>query len=447
MRKVITYGVFDRFHEGHKRLLERAKALGDYLIVGVATDRYAYGRGKYSIEESAADRIRHVQDFPCVDQVVLQDHDGQIAEDIAKYGVDTFAIGSDWYGRYDYLASECNVVYLERTPGYPVPVTAGGKDAKVRIGLIGCGRIANRFMRELGYIRDIRPYAMYHPSPDTSETARAFLGRYTSVIKARTLEKLFDLTDAVYIASPHETHFAYAKAALLAGKHVLCEKPMTLKKAHAEELFRLAEEKGLVLMEAIKTAYCPGFLDLIALAKSRVVGEIYDVESCFTRLTPKNLREWTDLESGGSLTEFASYTLLPALKLFGTEDLQWRFESTENENGIDVFTKVILRSGSRTASAKNGLGVKSLGKLIISGTEGYIEAEAPWWKTTDFSIHYEDPSVVKTVSNEYAGEGLRYEIGDFLYRIRGHKDRDYKLLPEESIKMAEILEDFLKGRA
>ena len=55
--------------------------------------------------------------------------------------------------------------------------------------------------------------------------------------------------------------------------------------------------------------------------------------------------------------------------------------------------------------------------------------------------------MVKTVSNEYAGEGLRYEIGDFLYRIRGHEDRNYKLLPEESIKMAEILEDFLKGRA
>lgn len=446
MRKIITYGVFDLFHEGHKRLLERAKALGDYLIVGVTTDQYAYYRGKYCLVDSVETRLKNVRGCPYVDEVILEDHDGQKVEDIEKYGIDVFAIGDDWYGKFDYLSSFCQVVYLERTPGISSSLLREGRYTQLRMGLIGCGRIADRFMQEVGYLRDIQMVALYHPSPDSSETVNTFLGKHTSVAKVRTLEKLFDLVDALYIASPHATHYEYAKAALLAGRHVLCEKPMVLSRAQAEELFQIAEEKNCVLMEAIKTAYCPGFLNLISLAKSGVIGEIYDVESCFTKLTPKNYREWKDISSGGSLTELGSYTLLPVIKLLGTRDLSWRFDSVTDENGIDSYTKVFFRSGTRMGTAKSGLGVKSMGELIVSGSKGFILADAPWWKTTTFSIHHEDASDVRYVSNTFAGEGLRYEIGDFLYRVRGYEGRSYKLLPAESIKMAEIMEDFLKRR-
>lgn len=446
MRKVITYGVFDLFHEGHKRLLERAKALGDYLIVGVTTDQYAYHRGKLCLVDPIETRLKNVQSCPYVDEVILEDHDGQKVEDIEKYGIDIFAIGDDWYGKFDYLTHVCNVTYLERTPGISSSMLREGRYPQLRMGLIGCGRIAERFMREVGFIRDIQMIALYHPAPDSSETVGAFLGRYTSVAKVRTLEKLFDMVDAVYIASPHATHYEYAKAALLAGKHVLCEKPMVLSKAQAEELFQIAEQKDCVLMEAVKTAYCPGFLHLISLAKSGVIGEIYDVESCFTRLTPKNCREWKDMTCGGSFTELGSYTLLPAIKLLGTQDLRWHFASVTDENGIDSYTKVFLRCGTKMATGKTGLGVKSMGELIISGSKGFILADAPWWKTSTFSIHYEDASDVRYMADAFVGDGLRYEIGDFLYRVRGYEGRDYKLLPAESIKMAEIMEDFLKKR-
>ena len=90
MKKVITYGVFDLFHEGHKRLLERAKALGDYLIVGVTTEQYAYHRGKYCVVDPIEKRVANVRNLACVDEVIIEDHDGQKVEDIEKYGIAVF---------------------------------------------------------------------------------------------------------------------------------------------------------------------------------------------------------------------------------------------------------------------------------------------------------------------------------------------------------------------
>ena len=446
MKKVITYGVFDLFHEGHKRLLERAKALGDYLIVGVTTEQYAYHRGKYCVVDSIEQRIANVRSLACVDEVVIEDHDGQKVEDIEKYGIAVFTIGDDWYGKFDYLQSFCKVVYLKRTPGISSSSLRGIGNSPLYLGLIGCGRIARRFMQEVGYIRDIQPVALYHPEPDRSLTLRNFLEEHTSVAKARTLEKLFDLVDAVYVATPHATHYEYAKAALLAGKHVLCEKPLTLSGSQAQELFQLAEKSGLVLMEGIKTAYCPGFLNLLSLARSGIIGEVYDVESCFTRLTAPPCREWDDPVCAGSFTEFGSYTLLPIVKLLGTKGMKWHFQSVLDKNRVDSYTKVLVSCGDKMAAAKTGLGVKSAGELTVNGTNGYIRVLAPWWKTKIFEVHRENPHDIQVFSNDFLGEGLRYELGDFLYRVRGHAGRDYRLRPEESVLMAAIMEDFLRWR-
>ena len=446
MKTVITYGVFDLFHEGHARLLERAKALGDKLIVGVTTDQYAYQRGKLCTVDPMEKRMENVRACPFVDQVIIEDHDGQKVEDIQSYQADIFAIGDDWLGKFDYLENLCEVVYLKRTPNVSSSLLRYRKYPFLRMGLIGCGRIAERFLKEVGYVREIQVTNVYHPRPDSSATLQRFQSAHPSIVKVRTLDKLFDQTDAVYIASPHETHYAYAKAALEAGRHVLCEKPMALSRAEAEELFALAKEKGLVLMEAIKTAYCPGFVRLCSLAKSGLIGEIVEVSSCFTRLTPLGGREWNDHAYGGSFTELGSYVMLPIVKLLGTKDLRYEFHSVLNENGLDRFTKLDVYHGNQLATGRCGLGVKSEGELVISGTKGYIVTEAPWWKTSYFEIRYEDPNRRKRFSFDFDGDGLRYEIADFMYRVQGHPGREFKLTPEESICMAEIFEKFWKQR-
>lgn len=117
MIKVITYGTYDLFHYGHQRLLERAKALGDYLIVGVTTDDFDKKRGKINVHQSLMGRIESVRATGLADEIIVEEYEGQKIDDIRGYGVDIFTVGSDWVGHFDYLKEFCDVVYLPHTEG------------------------------------------------------------------------------------------------------------------------------------------------------------------------------------------------------------------------------------------------------------------------------------------------------------------------------------------
>lgn len=443
MKKVITYGSFDLFHEGHYQLLQRAKALGDYLIVGVTTEQYDESRGKLNIVDSLGERIENVRRSGFADEIIVEDHIGQKVEDVQKYGVDIFAIGSDWTGFFDYLKDFCEVVYLDRTKNISSTIIRERNHPIIRIGIIGTGRIAERFVPEAKYVSGIIINSAYNPN---NSSARDFADKFGLDYYKEDIEKFLNNVDAVYIASPHETHYDYAKLALERGKHVLCEKPLAFSKKQAEELFALAHARDCVLLEAIKTAYCPGFAQLIGIAKSGAIGRIRDVEACFTRLTPDHLREKTDVKYGGSFTEFGSHTLLPIFKLLGTNYNDVRFESILADNGIDIYTKAFFTYKDGLALSKSGVGVKSEGQLVISGTQGYILVESPWWLTSSFEVRYEDPTKRDKYYTKFLGEGLRYEISNFAFMIHGHDRRSFKFTEEESIAMAGVMEKFMEKR-
>ena len=117
MVKVITYGTFDLLHIGHIRLLERAKTLGDYLIVGVTADDFDKARGKLNVQQNLMERVEAVRATGIADEIIVEEYEGQKIEDIQKYDVDIFTVGSDWYGKFDYLKDEgVEVIYLPRTP-------------------------------------------------------------------------------------------------------------------------------------------------------------------------------------------------------------------------------------------------------------------------------------------------------------------------------------------
>ena len=123
MVKVITYGTYDLLHYGHIRLLQRAKALGDYLIVGVTADNFDRARGKINVQQSLIERIEAVRATGIADEIIVEEYEGQKIDDVKRYGVDIFTVGSDWRGKFDYLLEFCKVVYLERTEGVSSSIT------------------------------------------------------------------------------------------------------------------------------------------------------------------------------------------------------------------------------------------------------------------------------------------------------------------------------------
>ena len=444
MKTVITYGVFDLFHEGHVNLLRRAKELGDRLIVGVTSSQFTRQRGKLLLADDLDTRMKNVRNCPYVDEVILEDHYGQKIEDVQKYNVDIFVAGDDWTGNFDFLKKWCEVIYLPRTPGISSSSLREAPYPQIKFGIIGSGRVVHKFMHEIGFVKGgLHAARIYNPH---QESAKRFAEQYPGLETSPSPEKMFSEVDAVYIASPHETHYEYAKGALLSGQHVLCEKPSALKKGEVSDLFETANNNHVIFMDAIKTAYAPGFIHLLSILQSGFIGEIHDIDCSFTKLVPHHLREWTDHTYGGAFTELASYTLLPILKLIGAENLQIRFESLLNENGVDIYTKTYVTGNGIMSCSKCGIGVKTEGELIIAGTTGYIKVRAPWWQTSCFEIHHEDPGQIEYYNDDFKGFGFRYEIAEFVQRIQGWHESDYNFTRKESEMMADLHDRFLQYR-
>ena len=441
MTKVITYGTFDLLHYGHRNLLRRAKALGDYLIVGVTSENYDRYRGKLNVQQTLMERIENVKALGLADEIVVEEYEGQKIDDITRMGVDVFAIGSDWVGRFDYLGEYCKVVYLERTKGISSTELRDRQHPLIRLGVVGSGRIAGRFIPESKFVSGVTVEGVYNPHADSAE---GFAQKHELAFSTSDYGDFLSRVNAVYIASPHETHYGYAERALQAGKHVLCEKPMVFSGEEAKRLFDLAREKGLILMEAIKTAYCPGFQRLVSCAKSGKIGRIVSVDAAFTKLVPPHMRPLRDKETGGSLTELATYPLLAVLKLLGYQYEEIKFYSFFGQkDGVDLFTQIHMRYPGAVGTAKVGLGVKSEGSLVISGTRGYIYVPAPWWKTEYFELRFEDTSEVEKNFYKFSGDGLRYELTEFLTRIVERQ-------PDESanrisMELAGIMEKYRSG--
>lgn len=400
MKKVITYGTYDLLHYGHIRLLERAKALGDYLIVGVTADDFDKTRGKINVQQSLMERVEAVRSTGIADEIIIEEYEGQKIDDIKKYDVDIFTVGSDWKGKFDYLKEYCEVVYLDRTEGVSSSEIRSEK-REIKLGLIGDSTFLNKVYDESKYVNGVT----------VTSLRTSNLEIMSDELKRFSTNDLFEESDAIYVRSLPNLHYQQIKEALLNGKHVLCESPITLNANQTKELFNLAKDKNLILMEAIKTAYATAFSRLILLIKGGKIGDIVSVDATCTSL---NKTDWP------GLFEWAPTALLPIFELLGT-NFDKRIVTHQNENGEDLFTKIDFVFDKAVASIKVGDGIKSEGELIISGTKGYIYVPAPWWKTDYFEIRYENINDNKRYFYQLDGEGIRYELVAFVRAIESGK--------------------------
>ena len=443
MKTVITYGTYDLLHQGHLNLLKRAKALGDYLIVGVTNDNFDRERGKLNVRNNVLERVEAVKATGLADKIIIEDYVGQKIDDIQKYNVDIFAIGSDWEGKFDYLNEYCQVVYLPRTEGISSTMLREGLQDILTIGVVGAGRIAQRFVPEASFVKYVKVNGVYDIDENQSYT---FAYKHKLPRVYESFDALLEDVQAVYIATPHLSHYELSKRALFQKNHVLCETPLVLSADEAHELFELAKTNDVVLMEANKTAYAPAFNHLITMIKSGMIGDVVDISASESKLWgEKFTRELDPNQAGGSLFELGSYPLLPILRLMGTNYQDINLYS-KMDNGIDVYTRGIMLYPNGICSFQLGLGVKTEGSLVISGTKGYAYVPAPWWLTDYYEFRFEDQNQNKKFFYKWDGAGLRYEIQEFVSCIFSHRLTTVRLRQEESIAMAQIMQDFIERK-
>lgn len=417
MTKVITYGTYDLLHYGHIRLLERAKELGDYLIVGVTADDFDKTRGKINVQQSLMERIEAVRATGLADEIIVEEYEGQKIDDIQRYGVDIFTVGSDWKGKFDYLNAYCKVVYLDRTEGVSSSEIRAEK-RKIFIGTIGNKGLCDKFIKEVSYVNGV----------EYKECDEEYLG-----------------VDAVYIATLPEKHYSDVKRALEKGKHVICESPIAMNTIQCKELIEYAENNSLILVDGIKTAYSTAYSRLLVLAKSGYIGEILSIDSV---CTSNRVTVITDLKNEqNSICAWGPTALLPIFQLAGVEynDMQIVTKLFDKKANFDAFTKISFEYDKMVATAKVAKAAKSEGELIITGTKGYIYVPAPWWKTEYFEIRYENQNENKKYFYQLDGEGIRYEIVAFARAVE-NKKRGYYLKDDISLNIATVIERFSKRK-
>ena len=436
MKKVITYGTYDLLHYGHIRLLERAKALGDYLIVGVTSDSFDLTRGKINAQQSLIERIEAVRATGLADKIIVEEYEGQKIDDIRRYNIDVFTVGSDWVGHFDYLNEFCKVVYLDRTEGVSSSEIRAEK-RELNLGLIGDAPFLNKFYRESQFVNGIKVVGIY-----TQNKSLLALDPIKSLTPFDNFDDLIKECDALYFITSPVLRYEELRKALLEGKHVLCESPICISSSEWKELKNLAMQKKCVLMDAIRTAYSTAFSRLLVLIKSGRIGEVLSVDATCTSLRNANFEKNVNQDqTWNSIYTWGPAALLPIFHLLGINYTQKTISSRLIGKHYDIFTKVAFTFSNAVASIKVGQGVKSEGELIISGTKGYVYVPAPWWKTDYFEIRYENPTENKRYFYQLDGEGIRNELVAFLKSIMSGRSFA-NVDDEESLAIVKIMEDF-----
>ena len=174
MKKVITYGTYDLLHYGHINLLKHAKELGDYLIVGVTSEDFDKRRGKINVKQSLMERIEAIKALGIADEVIVEEYDGQKIDDIKRYDIDIFTVGSDWKGKFDYLNEFCQVIYLDRTEGVSSSEIRS-KARGIKLGIAGDDIYLTRIKKESVYINGIEDVYLYRKHADENKDSMFFV--------------------------------------------------------------------------------------------------------------------------------------------------------------------------------------------------------------------------------------------------------------------------------
>jgi predicted dehydrogenase len=248
---------------------------------------------------------------------------------------------------------------------------------EIRWGIVGTGIIANHFASDLALVKNARLEAVVSRSLATASNFTNAHGGHPHDSLDGILSN--DAIDAIYIASPNDTHFSTAEAAIAAGKAVLVEKPLVVSSAEAVRLKSLAQAKGVFVMEAMWTRFLPAMTYVRDVIRSGDMGEILAVngELAFHQPYSSQSRFFDRARGGGSLLDLGVYGLSLCLDLFGKPDAvdgEWCCAPT----GVDLSAQVNLRFGGFTARVKCGLDQTGANLFIIQGSKATLVVQPPF---------------------------------------------------------------------
>ena len=209
------------FHKGHYNIIKRAKALGDYLIVGVTSESFDIERGKLNVRDSLIKRIENVRRTGLADEIIIEEYQGQKVNDIIKYDIDVLVVGSDWRGKFDYLKNYCDVVYLERTKNIS-STKLRSEGVIFNMGIVTDDIRDNDFVEESKYVSGVHVERVFS---EDHETAQRFCDKYELGSCWSSYDEFLADVDIVYIKTSLNRRAEYIERALKKGKYVISDSP------------------------------------------------------------------------------------------------------------------------------------------------------------------------------------------------------------------------------
>ena len=426
MKKVITYGTFDLFHRGHYNIIKRAKALGDYLIVGVTSESYDIERGKLNVRDSLIKRIENVRKTGLADEIIIEEYQGQKINDIIKYNIDLLVVGSDWRGKFDYLKNYCDVMYLERTKN--ISSTKIRSEGTIfNIGVVTDDINDNGIVSETKFVSGLHVERVYSDEPDVAE---AFRDKYELDSCWTDYDEFLSDLDIVYIKCSQKLRADYIKRAIEQNKYVISDTPMTLSPERLQELFDKAKEHQVVLVERLTLVYLRAFNQLVWHVHSNLVGDIISVKCAICQ---------DDFEGGKSFNETVSHAIGAIIKLLGRECLDVSTNAVTDAQGNFVYDVITMKYKNALASIEIGSTVDVEDELVIIGSGGRVTIPNDWWNTGYFEAKIEGNEFLKRYSFNFEGNGLRYLLQELLIMIRDKRTECTRLFYDESLLLSEIL--------
>lgn len=325
------------------------------------------------------------------------------------------------------------------------PITATGRP--IRWGVIATGSIAHRVVQDLALLED----AILHGVSSRFEASArdfaqnfGFATSYWDSAEASGFEQLLadPAVDIVYIATPHVQHHAVALAALTAGKHVLCEKPITMDASQARELAELALARGLFLMEAVWTRFLPSFRRAVEIVCG---GEIeqprwMQADLGFAPAYDPTSRMWDPAAGGGALLDLAVYPLTWTLGMLG-EARSMLASGSLTPDGVDLQNSLSLTyDDGAHAQLITSIGAECPSIVTVGGTEGWLQSSAPLFNPAELIIQPRQGTLRKETFS-VVGNGFSYELREVMRCLQAGLIESPFMTVKESVDMMTLLDE------